>query len=307
MPNAVKYLDVTGTQALVTEIKNRLATKLTQYSEMPTPAATNVNSIVQYIGQTNSNYTQGDFYLGDTGEPSEVQEYITSTEGITGALEVVSDDAEEFDESTQIKVSNEDLIADLPDVKVGDYVKLQTKTVPNYLWTKITYNIDEINQRITVAGSFAVVDSLPTTDIMTNVIYLVPKTVIVKQLTGYRENTTDEAAYFVPQKNTNDEIVAYDVYSKDTDGDNYIYRMSHTDASTVENLTQSITNTPYIEGTFNGVRPEANNVKDEYINIDGTTNGWEKIGSTQIDLSNYVTFDDLVAITSSELDAMWEV
>lgn len=307
MPNAVKYLDVTGTQALVTEIKNRLATKLTQYSEMPVPAATNVNSIVQYIGQTNSYYTQGDFYLGDTGEPSEVQEYITSTEGITGALEVVSDDAEEFDESTQIKVSNEDLIADLPDVKVGDYVKLQTRTVPNYLWTKITYNIDEINQRISVAGRFAVVDSLPTTDIKTNVIYLVPKTVTVKQLTGYRENTTDEASYYVPQKNTADEIVAYDVYSKDTDGDTYIYRMTQTDATTVENLTQSITNTPYIEGTFDGVRPEANNVKDEYINIDGTTNGWEKIGSTQIDLSNYVTFNDLVAITSSELDAMWEV
>lgn len=32
-----------------------------------------------------------------------------------------------------------------------------------------------------------------------------------------------------------------------------------------------------------------NNVKEEYINLDGTTSGWEKIGDTEIDLSGYVT------------------
>lgn len=35
--------------------------------------------------------------------------------------------------------------------------------------------------------------------------------------------------------------------------------------------------------------PETSDVKDEYINLDGTTSGWELIGSTEIDLSNYVT------------------
>lgn len=34
--------------------------------------------------------------------------------------------------------------------------------------------------------------------------------------------------------------------------------------------------------------PEAGNVKDEYINTDGTSSGWELIGSTAIDLSGYV-------------------
>lgn len=38
---------------------------------------------------------------------------------------------------------------------------------------------------------------------------------------------------------------------------------------------------------------ETFNVYDEYINLDGTTAGWEKIGDTQIDLSNYVTNNDL--------------
>lgn len=39
--------------------------------------------------------------------------------------------------------------------------------------------------------------------------------------------------------------------------------------------------------------PQSQNIKDEYINIDGTTAGWELIGSTAIDLSDYVTNEDL--------------
>ena len=40
-------------------------------------------------------------------------------------------------------------------------------------------------------------------------------------------------------------------------------------------------------------------VKDEYINLDGTTSGWELIGNTQIDLSNYVTTSDLTTALQS--------
>lgn len=36
-----------------------------------------------------------------------------------------------------------------------------------------------------------------------------------------------------------------------------------------------------------------NNAKDEYINLDGTSAGWELIGDTVIDLSNYVTTEAL--------------
>ena len=42
-----------------------------------------------------------------------------------------------------------------------------------------------------------------------------------------------------------------------------------------------------------------NNIKDEYINLDGTSNGWELIGSTQLDLSNYVS---VTALNSALLD-----
>ena len=43
---------------------------------------------------------------------------------------------------------------------------------------------------------------------------------------------------------------------------------------------------------------ETQNVRDEYINLNGTSDGWEKIGSTQIDLSGYATkqyVDDAIA------------
>lgn len=41
--------------------------------------------------------------------------------------------------------------------------------------------------------------------------------------------------------------------------------------------------------------PQAQNVKDEYINTDGTSAGWELIGSTAIDLTGYVTDAELTA------------
>ena len=43
------------------------------------------------------------------------------------------------------------------------------------------------------------------------------------------------------------------------------------------------------------------NVYDEYIYIN---NGWEKIGTTAVDLSNYVQFSDLTAITNAEIDTI---
>ena len=84
----------------------------------------------------------------------------------------------------------------------------------NYYLKSETYSKTEVDDIVTAIKNsrFEVVATLPTTDIETNVIYLVPK---------------DPA--------------------------------------------------------------QTSNVKDEYINLDGTTSGWEKIGDTEIDLSGYVT------------------
>jgi hypothetical protein len=58
--------------------------------------------------------------------------------------------------------------------------------------------------------------------------------------------------------------------------------------------------------TVNAELKDTQNVKDEYINLDGTTAGWELIGSTAIDLSNYVQRDEMIAITAAQITSLWE-
>lgn len=45
----------------------------------------------------------------------------------------------------------------------------------------------------------------------------------------------------------------------------------------------------------------SSNIYDEYIWVN---NGYEKIGTTDVDLTDYMTFDDMVAITNSEIDTI---
>ena len=48
-----------------------------------------------------------------------------------------------------------------------------------------------------------------------------------------------------------------------------------------------------------------NNSYDEYIWVtNGSTSSFEKIGTTDVDLSGYVLYTDLVAITDSEIDTI---
>lgn len=52
--------------------------------------------------------------------------------------------------------------------------------------------------------------------------------------------------------------------------------------------------------------PQTSNIKDEYITLSRTEGGtttyyWEKIGTTEIDLSNYATFDDVNAAIAAAL------
>ncbi len=49
---------------------------------------------------------------------------------------------------------------------------------------------------------------------------------------------------------------------------------------------------------------QQDNVYDEYINLDGTVNGWEKIGDTEIDLSNYYTKTETDTLLSGKVDTV---
>ena len=84
--------------------------------------------------------------------------------------------------------------------------------------------------------------------------------------------------------------------------------------STVANIKFEIVNTLPTDNIKTNVIylvPKSNltvgNVKEEYINLDGTTTGWERIGDTDIDLEGYVTTDSLNTtladyVTSSNLN-----
>lgn len=97
--------------------------------------------------------------------------------------------------------------------------------------------------------------------------------------------------------NTVNNLINYylksEVYTK-ADVDTLISAVSSLDIQVVETLpTTGISRTTIY--LLPKSTSQSSNVYDEYINLDGTTAGWEKIGDTQIDLSNYVTNDDLTA------------
>ena len=116
-----------------------------------------------------------------------------------------------------VTLSGNKTASDLGLAKITDLADFITKTVDdlvNYYTKSQTYSKTEVDAIATAIKNsrFEVVATLPTTDIKTNIIYLVPK-----------------------------------------------------------------------------AESESGDIKDEYINLDGTTAGWERIGSTDIDLSGYVT------------------
>lgn len=89
--------------------------------------------------------------------------------------------------------------------------------------------------------------------------------------------------------NAVDDLTNY--YDKD-EVDTLIGSVASLDIQVVNSLptTDISTTTIYLVPTSD---PGQENVKDEYINTTGTSAGWEKIGSTSVDLSDYVTQSDL--------------
>lgn len=106
-------------------------------------------------------------------------------------------------------------------------------------------------------------------------------------------------------QNTVNNLVNYylksQIYTK-TEVDNIVAAISTLSLSPVEQLptTDISTTTIYL------IPSSTQGVMDQYINLDGTTTGWVKIGDTSIDLTNYVTTSDLTLaladyVTEAEL------
>ena len=133
---------------------------------------------------------------------------VDSVNGKTGTVTLDAEDVGALPDDTTIPSKTSDLTND------SGFITKAVNDLINYYLKSETYTKAEVNALIGAISTihFEAVLTLPTENIQTNVIYLVPKSI-----------------------------------------------------------------------------SQSDNIKDEYINLDGTTAGWEKIGETEIDLSNYVT------------------
>ena len=161
-----------------------------------------------------------------------------------------------------------------------------------YGWRKVTYNKTEVDNLIATAGHFLVVNELPTTDIKTNIIYLVPRTPVVGKIYGYQTEGSATADVYVLNGSV------YDKYEYDST--DLIFKFAESVATTSVDISGMVL------VTVNAELKDLDNIKDEYINLDGTTEGWELIGSTTMDLSNYVQRDEMIPITAAQITALWD-
>lgn len=196
---ADKYLNSTGLQYFFNRIKTVFASK----SELPTKTSDLTND-----GDGQSNFAT-ESYVQQNGGKIDVIKVNGTTQTITN---------KEVDLTVPTKVS--DLTND------SDFITNAVNDLVNYYTKSQTYTQSEVDSLIAGISTvdFLIVQTLPTEDISTSTIYLVPK------------------------------------------------------------------------GTS-----QTQNVYDEYVYIN---NAWELIGTTQIDLSNYWSKTDLVAITTAEIDAI---
>lgn len=205
---------------LSTQFQNfatRISTVFAKKTEIPTKTSdlnNDSNFVVDanYV-HTDKNYTVDDKAKVDNAVLSSVQ--TLTDEQKTQARTNIGAGTSNFDGDYTTLTNRPTKLSQFDNDE--EFVTKAVNDLTNYYNKTDSYSKSEIDTIInnTKNGRFVVVDSLPTEDIQTNVIYLVPSS---SSATG--------------------------------------------------------------------------NVKDEYINLDGTTNGWEIIGSTAIDLSDYLKSTD---------------
>lgn len=204
------------------------------------------------------------------------------------------------------------------DYTQGDFYKADLTELE---WVKQTYNKTEVDSLMTTSGGFVVAKkALPTTDIQENKIYLYyPGTVNV---TAYKDDTktivTDKTVwwYRMPVSGANQLGYVFMPTGTESDSDGRYYAAVGNRRHTVEEI-ESI-ETAIAAGTFTAetiplVYPlvDLNNntdIYDEYVYVENASGvkQWEKIGSTSWNMSEYVKFTDLTAITTAEIDALFE-
>ena len=168
----------------------------------------------------------------------------------------------------------------MPDSSLYDGMKVYVKATDKYYKYKSTNEVDvnlgKWREDSTDGDIASRVDDIEA--VIPNNATAANPLVTDNDISGFIDNTVDNLVNYYKKTET---------YSQ-TEIDTIVANIKNSRFEVVQTLpTEDIeTNVIYLVPR---TVPETDNIKDEYINIDGTSDGWEKIGSTNIDLSNYVT------------------
>lgn len=205
-------------------------------------------------------------------------------------------DAEYVAKETGKGLSTEDYTSaektKLTGIETGAEVNVIESVVVNGTTATISNKTASVTITAGAIDSISVNGTPQTIDANKNVNITVPvDTGDLTNNAGFITNTVNNLTNYYLSSNT---------YTK-TEVDNLIGSVAGLNLLVVQTLpTQDIsTSTIYLVPKTTA---QTNNVYDEYIY---TNNAWERIGDTQVDLSGYVQFTDLVALTNNEIDTIF--
>ena len=281
-----------------------------QYSTMPVASVDNVGDIVQYTGVSNPDYINGYFYKcvldGSTYkweniavQPASGTSGVDSVNGKTGTVILDAEDLG-FQESTMPTADATNL---------GNVVQYVGPTTVDYIHgyfyecvtDGITYSWENINST-DISGK---VDKNGTDRLMT----AAEGTKLNGIEAGAQENVIESITLngVAVSPDVNKNVALTVITNAVNDLVNYYKKSETYTKGEVDTLIGAVTGISFdVEPALPTTGIQTNviylipkstaatsNVYDEYINLDGTSAGWELIGDTAIDLSGYVTTSDL--------------
>ena len=243
-----------------------------QKASLPTASSTEEGHIYQYVGATDVTYTNGYFYKciedSSTTPSTYIWEAIPVQAGGSGGSENYND------------LTNKPQIAGVTlsgNKSASDLGLATASALDNKVDKNGTDRLMTAAEGTKLAGIRDGADVNTIESITLNGSTVVPDANKNVALTVITNAVNDLINYY---KKT-------ETYTK-TEVDSLISAISTIQFEVVSSLptTNIKTNVIYLVPKQTA---QTSNVKDEYINLDGTTAGWEKIGDTEVDLSGYVT------------------
>ena len=266
----MKYLDDNGLLYLIQKIKTGLAEKVDKIEGK----SLSTNDLTNDLKAKYDTAVQKVDELTETGGAPNVIEIVK-----VNGTPLTPDANKAVDVSVPTKTSQ--LTNDDNTVKDANYVHTDnnyTTTEKNKLAGLENYDDTEIKNQIAQAGKIDTIKVNGTAQAVTN------KTVELTIPTNNNQLTNGAGYQTEAQVNT---LIANGIAGIQGISYSVVTSLPATGEAGVIYLLAN-----------NGANP---NIYDEYIYVN---NKFEKIGTTDIDLSGYVEFTDLVAITNAEIDAL---